>query len=408
MKTTLAILVWLAANVSFAASGTTVGNGGNSIVCKNSAGKVTSVEMLDLYEARINGLTLKFNSRLSSYKDVINENLDRWQDVAPRRVAQYKKWLDEFESETMFVSGIQIPVIPDTGSVVLPKGCELKPIAFQRPESELLPGVKRYTVSRDLWNLMDEVQRAGLVMHELIYREGILAEHKTSFPTRYFNGYLATAEPDALGYASVVIQLPLMWVEYRGLSLKVLGDDWRSGRYTRLSSVSNEGQVEGQVDSVSDDIILDNFSLIHPRIIDLLPHDYPIYVLAKPDRFELRYDFVADRVRFSSDRFHFEVNTAGHRMRGIYSGTEVRARPWIVVGGAPGYFSVTNPAASWLITKANHRISNITGIKFSRYLPQDRSVFTFGSDSVAAHEFIIGDGETWVWDETTSDYVLKQ
>jgi hypothetical protein len=223
MRVIIVLAAILASTAGLCDSGTHIGNGGNGVVCKNSSGQPTSVELLDYYELRLNGGTLSLDPSRGSYQNILNELFDRWMPHAPVRMAEYKKWLREFASETGIYSGVEIPAIPDTGTIMIPSGCELKPIAFQRPDSEVLPGVKRYSINKDLWDLMPEVQKAGLVLHELIYREGILALHKTSFLTRYFNSYLASAKPNSFEYAGVISQMPLLWTEYGGAIVVKLG-----------------------------------------------------------------------------------------------------------------------------------------------------------------------------------------
>lgn len=199
------------------AGGVTIGNGGTGVICYNGgAPNGIKVQMLEYYELELSGRSLKLNHNLDNYKDIIIENLNRWESVAPKRVALYKQWLNDFENESLFVSNNYFTPVNDTGTIAIPFGCELATLAFQRPQEDLFPGVKRYTINSDYWNIMIPTQKAGLVMHELIYREGIVVQHKTSFPTRYFNSYLASAEPNSDEYVFIASQLPLMWGEFGG------------------------------------------------------------------------------------------------------------------------------------------------------------------------------------------------
>lgn len=212
----LQISLLLAGSFSFA-GGVTIGNGGTGVICHaQTPSKEIKIEMLEYYELSLTGVPLKLNANLNNYKDIITENLNRWKSVAPARVELYENWLQDFEKESLFVANSYFPPVNDTGTIAVPFGCELQTLAFQRAEEDLFPGVKRYTINSDYWKLMNPIQQAGLVMHELIYREGIALEHKNSFPTRYFNSYLASAEPNAIDYAYVVSQLPLKWVEFGG------------------------------------------------------------------------------------------------------------------------------------------------------------------------------------------------
>lgn len=191
-------------------------NGGNVIVCGNS------VELLDYYEARLTGKKLQYDPNLNSYTEKLNQLFDRWKKVAPKRMALYAGWLNEFESESGIYLGIQIPDIPDTGSVVIPSECKMTPVAFQRRDEDIFPGEKRYMINKDLWDRMNEDQKAGLVLHELIYREAIKSAHPTSLPTRYFNSFLATeVNPENEKYFSVVYKMPLAWAEFGGMNIRI-------------------------------------------------------------------------------------------------------------------------------------------------------------------------------------------
>lgn len=393
----LAVMMTITAS-TLAASGTTVGNGGNSIVCKDITGKIASVEILDFFEVRANGLELKLNEQLPDYKNILNENLDRWQNIAPLRVKQYKKWLSEFESETLFVSGGDIPSIPDTGSVILPAGCDLKPIAFQRPNSEIYPGVKRYTISKDLWDLMDKIQRAGLVMHELIYREGILANHSTSFPTRYFNGYLATAEPNAESYASIALKLPLLWTEFSGMII-----DKYSSRFGGSSKVSENGNIAAYIKEFFADVITPRFSIINGNKNDDDDHLDDLKIIYDGLNFSLigYTSWTADIVKVSNERYNLQFIMGRFKpLRDLRIKIDNPTWPWISLVFAYAdvrELNMNEPEKNWLMTKKSQYITNISTLKFNDRAYPDKSYYV--------NEIITTTGEKWIWDVKESDYI---
>ncbi len=266
-----------------------VGNGGNVIVCKDAREKVTSVQLLDYFELQQNGGSLQLNPALGDFTAMLKNLLARWKTVAPKRMEQYSKWLDSFISEAGFYSGIEIPPTEDTGVIGIPTGCAIHPAAFQRPDSEIFPGVRRYTLSKDLWDQMSEVQRAGLVLHELIYREAIQSLHATSFATRYLNGYLSSSiTPDADTYASIVSQMPLQWVEYGAGFLLEIGiiqtGDSGLPLFYRKGSASSNGYVKSDISS-----IFANVSAKHLKIdFEELP-DWRGDIDYGENHFQLRY-----------------------------------------------------------------------------------------------------------------------
>lgn len=152
--------------------GDRVGNGGDVVVC----GK--KIELLDLYEARISGYEITKplgNTYQEMLKNLIQKNL---QPIQPQRAAKYLKFLETFGQEAQFLPGIRLNDVDDAGMVAIPTGCILKQIAIQLSDDERPAGKKRYTVSLDLWNKLDEFNKMSLVLHEIIYREAI--EHKSS------------------------------------------------------------------------------------------------------------------------------------------------------------------------------------------------------------------------------------
>lgn len=226
------IMIWLSIISIFSFrsfAGDKVLNGGNVIVCQNQTGQIKSVELLDFFEVRLNGGRLRFGVTEKSWQGHLSTLLDSWSAVAPIRAKQYKEWLNSFEQDAAIFSGISIPPIPDTGSIVVPIGCHIEPVGFQRNEDELFPGVKRYVINKDLWDQMDEIQKAGLVLHELVYREAIPLGHPSTFPTRFLVGVLASNQPENKIYFRTVSQMPLRYAEYYGIKVDTAKQDCEAG-----------------------------------------------------------------------------------------------------------------------------------------------------------------------------------
>jgi hypothetical protein len=117
---------------------------------------------------------------------------------------------------------------------------------------------------------MDEEQKAGLILHELIYREAISVSHPTSAPTRYFNIFLATSVPNSDNYASVVAKMPLEWVEYGGGLvlglLHIVRGNWTRYQYSDdLKEIYNP-IIEILGDVNSNDLQIEFWS--KPEIVD--------------------------------------------------------------------------------------------------------------------------------------------
>jgi hypothetical protein len=60
----------------------------------------------------------------------------------------------------------------------------------------VLPEVKRFSIQRQLWAQLSHDDRAGLVLHEIIYREAIEKGHKDSRMARYLNALVGSQQLD--------------------------------------------------------------------------------------------------------------------------------------------------------------------------------------------------------------------
>lgn len=176
----------------FAFGGNELGNGGDVFYCLNPAGGARA-EMVDIYEARLAGRELDLGPAGLSYREKIRYVLEKWSKISPLRTKRYSEWLDAFDSESRMISGVTLPNVSDEGIVAIPKGCEIQQIAIQLADEDLGTNYKRYTINKDLWDLMNEDSRAAMILHELIFREAILAMNRASMRVRYLNGILISS-----------------------------------------------------------------------------------------------------------------------------------------------------------------------------------------------------------------------
>ena len=174
---------------SFAMAETTVGNGGDLVVCRDSQGNIKSTEMLDYFEGReLRGLHISVNSA--------EDALQRLSRLSPRRADRYRTLIQNFSANALFKSGVELTDVPDSDHDILLKGCKIEQLAIQR--KPVFPEDKLYLVNKDLWDIMSAKDRAGLILHEIIYRD-TLDEGKTDSRTaRYFNSLISSTEFEAL------------------------------------------------------------------------------------------------------------------------------------------------------------------------------------------------------------------
>lgn len=190
----------LASSSSFA--GSEAGNGGDVVICKANANK--PIQLLDHYEATdLQGFQLDLGASNLGYMQKVEFVLKKIERLNPSRANLYRKWASEFLADSNFVNGQLIP-IPDVGPGVIPAGCDLVQIAIQQtPE---LPGEKRFLIQKDLWDQLDEAGKAGLVLHELIYREALKKDlpAKNSKLVRYFNGVISSTQIDQMALKTYI------------------------------------------------------------------------------------------------------------------------------------------------------------------------------------------------------------
>ena len=190
MKPLLIVMMLLVAGNIFA--GDKLGNGGDAVVCRNSTGQIISSELLDYYEAReirkINIDTGPANDSVDTKLNLVLSQLKRF-DVP--RAEQYKKYLDLFAMESKILDADLVD-IPDSEHVSVPKNCRIEQAAiFKEP---IIEGDPKYFISKEIWDALDATNRAGLILHEVIYRTFKEDGAVNSIKARYFHSMLASKE----------------------------------------------------------------------------------------------------------------------------------------------------------------------------------------------------------------------
>ncbi len=187
--------------------GATVGNGGNALVClKLGTKEISSVSLLDYYEAQNRwDFTISLGDKTLSVDEKIELVLTRLAKFDPNRADDYRKQAAEFSSNTNFWPGVRLRAINDANIIGLPSGCVVSQIARQmEPE---VSSDKYFVIAKDLFDLMDTDQKAGLILHEIIYREFISRGHTQSPAARHFNALLSSEQFAQLNLMSYLKQL---------------------------------------------------------------------------------------------------------------------------------------------------------------------------------------------------------
>lgn len=166
----------------------TIGNGGDAVVCRDANGEITSAEVLDVYEGRqVYNLRPQSSSTSTKPGEYLKSIFRQLKQIDPSKYDTYMGKLKEFHSQIDFVDEA-LEDIPDHGDLMIIPGCAVEQLAIQRQVD--LPGDKAYTINREIWNSLDVINQAALISHEIIYFDAINQNHINSVATRRFNMYL--------------------------------------------------------------------------------------------------------------------------------------------------------------------------------------------------------------------------
>jgi hypothetical protein len=150
--------------------------GGNAVVCLDSAGKISSAEVLDLYEGRVlKGLSYPASTAPYLEQAVAAANSISLKPGLPMFVADY---IPKVAAKIKFLpAGAGLRPINDSFEIVVPKGCQIMQAARFEADDIVY-------VDSDIWSRLNEQNRAALVMHESLYWVLRLYGDQTSRRTR--------------------------------------------------------------------------------------------------------------------------------------------------------------------------------------------------------------------------------
>lgn len=206
------------------------GNGGDAVVCNHSYSELNdgTAMLLDYYEGKIKWGTPQNLNSATSVDDKVNLMIDRIARLDPQRGKIYRNFFATFYDEAHFEDRLKLPDLPDDGVVRVPGyDCSVDQVAYQQ-NPDNLPGEKRYYIKREIWDLLDNDSKAGLILHELMYREASnLSEnpHKNSRKIRYYNANVASRDFDKMTFyhyrtmLKEIVRLPLR-ITVAGIPLK--------------------------------------------------------------------------------------------------------------------------------------------------------------------------------------------
>lgn len=218
-------------------AGGSVNNGGSGVYCDNKQ----EVELFDYFEARtLRGIQIDLGGNNLNYMEKVKLALSRIKNLDPFYYNKFTIGVEHFLSETKFISNANLTPIPDIESPVLPIDCHIKQIAIQK--LPLFPGDSYFLIDQNLWDRMSEDSKAGLVLHEIIYRQ-ILHEtsQTTSLRARYLNALISSKsiEKFKVGDYNQILHSVGLWAYtiYQDKASRIVWIDAREfGSSTRASA----------------------------------------------------------------------------------------------------------------------------------------------------------------------------
>jgi len=183
-----------------AATGGSTG-GGNVTVCRDPKTGSEKLRLLDYYEAEI--LMPELKPALGNGEtelDRVQFVLNRLRRLDPKRAEEYEKVAESFDFNTRWINGVTLPDINDHAYVPKETNCKIEQVAIQRLTS--FPEAKKYIVRKDYWDRLSVDDRAGLILHEVIYEEALRLGHKNSMNARYLNALFSSQKLDTMDRAT--------------------------------------------------------------------------------------------------------------------------------------------------------------------------------------------------------------
>jgi len=219
-------------------SGHEVANGGFFFECQADSAPGAGVFSMD----RLEGESLYSLFAASHFANFAKEDeiirfiLDDLRLTNPTRANQYAKWFEELYANKVYAAELAIKPVADTGTVTIPSGCQLRQAAVFMTEDGTSTG--RFIYDESLWERASALDRAYLLLHELIYQEAKLPEnaHTNSMATRYLNAYLFAHSGQLKDFEllQILIKTKFRRADYRGIPLVLTSMD-NNGRLSTES-----------------------------------------------------------------------------------------------------------------------------------------------------------------------------
>jgi hypothetical protein len=181
------------------------GNGGDVVVCEKTNGQ-KSFEVLDFYEVKelhfFEPQVLNEVASLEEHLKYLIKPLIGERSLELQLGDFYQKRADSFFSRVVWTNE-ELPDIRDSYHTYLPDNCTIKQIAINKLDGRII-------VNKDLWNNLNKVNQATLILHELIYEDYVRTGFTDSIEARKTVSYLIAKKPVGINYKvnSILWKIP--------------------------------------------------------------------------------------------------------------------------------------------------------------------------------------------------------
>lgn len=175
----LSVLILFSSSQLFA-SGASDRGGGAILRCQTAP----EIRLLDYYvgESQLGSFP---QERIGSVEEILSRDLDYLGSIDAGRAALYRVIISKMLDQMQLIDQ-KLSLSQDVGVLPIPSGCEIETVVLQRTDEYVNLGYKRYLVNRAAWNSLDASNKAGLILHEAIYREMLFYGATSAFPTQEF------------------------------------------------------------------------------------------------------------------------------------------------------------------------------------------------------------------------------
>ena len=199
-------------------AGNLVGNGGLLVKCDNFIDR--SHQLLDFFEANdsqtVDGDLL---SQGANEYEITRAVINRLSRIDRVRASRYLYWATTFSREVDFLE-TPLQRTMDAGLVPeLPQDCEIVQGAVQK--KSVVEGESRYLINLPAWETSPIMDRAGLIIHELVVRDALAQGFDTTEGVRRYVRFLFSRDLLVVNNEGYQSQLRAAWLSSSIFSSKM-------------------------------------------------------------------------------------------------------------------------------------------------------------------------------------------